>query len=327
MIRSTILDGFHCLPLPIPFPDGPINSYLAEGEPLTLIDCGTRTDATYNALVDSLASRGYKIGDIQRLLITHHHIDHLGLAERIVAESGAEVWAYPHSVPWLETPEAARQELEQFTDTLFTEGGVPASVIDTINAVNRYLLTLAGATQVTTTIDEGDSLEVAGLSWQVYHTPGHAGDLICLYQPDSRVLLSSDHLLRDISSNPLIEAPTHPGEPHPKPLLNYLREMQRIAQLDIEIAYGGHGEPITNVRDLVASRLIFHQQRAEKLLGLFDERPRTLYELALMMFPNVEDARKYLSLSEVLGHIDLLEQDGRIGCESREGIVYWYPAR
>jgi glyoxylase-like metal-dependent hydrolase (beta-lactamase superfamily II) len=183
MIFPTILDSLHRLPLPIPFPDGPVNAYLAEGEPLTLIDCGTRTDATYYALVESLSTKGYKVSDIQRLVITHHHTDHLGLAERIVAESRAEVWAHPLAVLWLETPDTARVQLEQFTDMLFTEGDVPMAVIETMKAVNRYLFTLAGATHVTKTVVEGDNIDLAELGWHVYHTPGHAGDLICLYQP------------------------------------------------------------------------------------------------------------------------------------------------
>ena len=323
----TALDGLHCLPLPIPFPDSPVNVYLAEGESLTLIDCGTRTDETYRALVDLLADHGYKIGDIQRLLITHHHTDHSGLAERIVAESGAEVWAHPLTVPWLETPSAMRQYLEKFTDTFFKENGVPAPVIAAMNAVNRYLVMLAGATHVTCTLAEGDSVELAGHHWRVYHTPGHAGDLICLYQPDTRVLLSSDHLMRDIRPNPLIEAPHHPGEPRPRPLLNYLREIQRIAALDIDIAYTGHGEPITNVRQLVESRLAFYHQRAQKLLGLFEDQPRTLYQLTQSMFPTSDDSRTYLTLSEVSGHLDLLEHENRVRREIREGVVYWVPQR
>jgi glyoxylase-like metal-dependent hydrolase (beta-lactamase superfamily II) len=324
---TTVLDGLHCLPLPIPFPDSPVNVYLAEGEPLTLIDCGTRTDETYRALVDHLADRGYKVSDIQRLLITHHHTDHSGLAERIVAESGAEVWAHPLTVPWLEKPTAARQHLEDFTDAFFKENGVPGPVIATMKTVNHYLVTLAGTTRVTCTITEGDSVELAGQHWQVYHTPGHAGDLICLYQPDTRVLLSSDHLMRDIRPNPLIEAPRHPGEPRPRPLLNYVREIQRIAALDIDIAYTGHGEPITNLRELVESRLNFYHQRAEKLLGLFEDQPRTLYELTQSLFPKRDDSQAYLTLSEVSGHIDLLEQEGRIGSALRDNVVYWYTMR
>ncbi len=108
MIFSTVLDGLSGIPLPIRFQDGPVNAYLAEGDPLTLIDCGTRTDATYEALVKALSDKGYRLSDIQRLVITHHHTDHLGLAERIVAESGAEVWAHPLTVRWLATPDAAR---------------------------------------------------------------------------------------------------------------------------------------------------------------------------------------------------------------------------
>src|SRR5579859_5516631 len=139
MIFPTVLPGLWGITLPIPFAIGSVTCYLVEGEPLTLIDCGTQTDECYTALATALGEKGYRISDIERLIITHHHSDHLGLAERIAQESGAEVWAHPATVPWLESPEHARQKLQNFTAPLFQEGGVPAGEMATLELVSQFL--------------------------------------------------------------------------------------------------------------------------------------------------------------------------------------------
>jgi glyoxylase-like metal-dependent hydrolase (beta-lactamase superfamily II) len=323
---STLVAGLHKIPLPTPFEIGDVNAYLAEGDPLTLIDCGVSTDEAYQALVSGLASLGYRVTDIRRLVITHHHGDHKGLAHRIVEESGAEVWAHRCGVPWLETPDKARQKLHEFTRVIFEQGGVPDTVITIMAGVSEYIDRISGGpVAVAMTLGEGDQIELAGCRWRVYHTPGHAGDMLCFYEPESRVLLASDHLLRDVSSNPLIERPAKPGDERPRRLLDYLREMQRIAALNIHIAYPGHGDSITDVPGLVETRLAFHDKRAEKLYGLFGGQPRLLWELTQLMFPTVPETHQYLTLSEVLGHLDMLERDGRVTSERQNGLVYWRP--
>jgi glyoxylase-like metal-dependent hydrolase (beta-lactamase superfamily II) len=325
MPDDTHIPGLYAIALPTPFAIGTVNAYLARGEVLTLIDCGVKTDDAYTALVEGLRALGHNISDIERLLITHHHIDHIGLAQRIVEESGAEIWCHPQTVPWIENPVEARKALQDYVVPIFYQGGVPKSVMDTIIAVDDYLLTLAGEVKADKTVEEGQSIELVGQQWEVYHTPGHAGDLICLYQPALKALLASDHLLKDVSSNPLIEAPHQPDEPRPRRLLDYMREMERIANLDIVTAYPGHGTPFHNIPELVEKRLGLHAKRAEMLYSLFDGQPRNLYELARLMFPKTHETQMYLMLSEVLGHIDILERDGRLDCEIRDDILYWIP--
>jgi len=322
-VARTILTQLHCISLPTPFPVGDVNVYLVEGTPLTLIDCGVNGEESWQALENGIAALGYKVSDIQRLIITHHHTDHLGAAAQVVKESGAEVWAHPLAVRWLEKPRDARLELRRFTDMLYRDGGIPQPQIDTMNQVAQYLESLATPVRVTMTVDEGELLEMMDTVWQVYHTPGHAGDLICFYQPDSKVLLSSDHLLRDVSSNPLIEGPDHPGDPRPKRLVDYIREMKRIGTLDIQVAYAGHGDPILEVRKLIDSRLEFHEKRANKLMEILRSQPRTLYELGQIMFPRVRETELFLVISEVLGHIDVLEQRGQVVPQRYNGVIYW----
>jgi glyoxylase-like metal-dependent hydrolase (beta-lactamase superfamily II) len=326
---ATGLAGLYRIPLPTPFPIGDVNTYLVEGDtntPLTLIDCGVNTDESYAALTAGLAAIGYKVSDIERLIITHHHTDHVGLAQRIVDESGAAVWAHPITTRWLEMPSEMRRELADFTRPIFREGGVSDESLQSIEMVSAFLERLSSQVMVSQHIDEGDTVRLLGSEWRVYHTPGHAGDLLCFYQPETHMLLASDHLLKSVSSNPLIEAPDVPGGPRPQRLLDYMREMQRIAALPIDTAYAGHGEPFSNIREVVDGRIAFHYKRAEKIVELFSGQPRTLSELTTLLFPRLQETQLYLGLSEVLGHFDLLERDGRIQQQRDGDRVMWIVA-
>src|ERR1700730_1129489 len=102
-------DCLHCLSLPTPFPVGPVNAYLIEGDPLTLIDTGPKADVSRQALETALASLGYRVEDLRRVIITHHHVDHCGLAAEIVRRSGAALWTHPYNVPWLADYAAQQQ--------------------------------------------------------------------------------------------------------------------------------------------------------------------------------------------------------------------------
>jgi glyoxylase-like metal-dependent hydrolase (beta-lactamase superfamily II) len=325
MTFSTILPNLYGIELPTPFEVGTVNVYLAKSDPLTLIDCGISSDESYSTLADGLAELGCQVRDIQRILITHHHVDHIGLAGRIAAESGAVISAHPYAVPWLENPIAARRTLTEYSHRLFRMNGVPESVFETLSQTDEWLNGMTSPADVSQIMDEGMCVDFAGHRWDIYFTPGHAGSLVCFYQPETKVLLASDHLLLKISSNPLIEAPRRPGEPRPKRLLDYIREMQRITTLGAQIAYSGHGQPITNIPFLVQSRLEFHQKRADKIWTLFEGQPRTLYDVTQALFPKVPDLGKFLTLSEVQGHIDILERDKRLTPVSQHGLLHWKP--
>ncbi len=327
--HETTLNGLYAITLPTPFPVGDVFAYLALGgdsAPLTLIDCGVRTDAARAALKEGLAACGIAFRDIERIILTHHHTDHIGLAGEIVAESSAEVFAHRLCMPWLDFPEAKRSAFDAYMLSIFREGGVPEDVISGIERVSAYLGSFAEPVRVDETLEEGDQIALLGRQWQVYHTPGHAGDLLCFYQPEARILLSSDHVLRDISSNPLLEPPEPPSTARPQRLLDYLRELQRIAHLDIHIAYPGHGEPVTQVPQLVEARLVMHNQRAEKLRALCAEQPRTLYQLVRAIFPRLREPEMFLAISEVLGHLDLLVRDGKAFPELHDGVALWHAA-
>ena len=315
----------HCLCLPTPFPVGPVNVYLAEGEPLTLIDTGPKDDVTRAALEAGFKEYGYRVEDLRRVILTHHHVDHIGLTAEIVARSGAEVLTHPYNLPWLADYIAERERHRPFFQQIWDEGGVPEEIVQAMDqsgaGIARWLDPFAEAKP----IGEGDTLifsdgGVVSGNWRVYHTPGHAGGLVCLWDAESRTLIANDHFIRDISSNPVLEppplTPAPTGRcgvngPRPKRLVEYLHHMQRMAALEPLVALPGHGEVVNDVPGLVRQRLAFHKRRARKILDTLDAGPLTLWELTQPIFPRLKHGMDFfLGLSEILGHLDLLEEAG-----------------
>ncbi len=314
----------HCLELPTPFPVGPVNVYLAEGDPLTLIDTGPKADVSRAALEAGLAALGYRVEDLQQVVITHHHADHLGLAGEIVARSGARLLTHPYTVPWLRDFSAEQLRQEPFYMQVWDEGGVPAEIVSAMRLANRGLTKWRDNAPPDGTLDEGDEIFLGGEPWQVFHTPGHAGGLICLWEPASRTLLANDHFIRDISSNPVLEPPPHLIGPRPRRLVEYLHHMRRMAALDPAVALPGHGLPVTDVAGLLRQRLAFHQRRAARLAGTLAAEPLTLWQLTQPLFPRLTRPMDYfLALSEILAHLDLLEATGQVASRLSTGVVRW----
>ena len=321
---SSPIPNLHRLSLPTPFPCGPINVYLAEGDQLTLVDTGPRTSRTWDTLARALSDHGYEVADIRRVIVTHAHVDHFGLAARIVAESGAQVLTLAHNRPWLEDYGAQQQRRAAFYEAVLRRGGVPAGVIDgTTNTALSMIARYAEAVSAVTLLAGGDVLRLAGLDWTVLHTPGHAIGHLCLYQPGTRLLISGDHLIQHISSNPVIEPPAPGASERPRSLVLYLRSLQRVAELDVNLALPGHGEPITDHCALIAERLQHHEARLARILTALDSRPRTAYEITQAILPNLSPLDVFLGLSEVIGHLDILMDRGQV-VEEDEGNLARY---
>lgn len=317
--------SLHLIALPTPFPVGPVNVYLLTGEPLTLIDTGPKYPAARAALESGLAALGYRVEDLRCLVLTHHHADHVGLAGEIVARSGATVLTHAWNVPLLANYAAERAAKQPFYTQMWHEAGVPADYIAGLDTVGTDLDRWCDPVLNAQPLNEGDTVTLGGATWTVYHTPGHAGDLICLWNANTQELLANDHFIRDISSNPVLEPPRVLGEPRPQRLVEYLHHMQRMAALEPRIAWPGHGDPVDDVAGLLRHRLAFHTRRADRIHEALLPEPRTLWELTYPMFPRLKRPIDYfLALSEVLGHLDLLAAAQRAVAEpDATGVVKW----
>jgi len=302
----------HKLTLPTHMPVGPVNVYLVEGGLLTLIDTGPRSEEPFRVLEQEVAARGFSLSDLKRIVITHTHPDHFGLVRRIVDLSGAEIWTHPYNAGWFNALDEMVKQRGAFTLQVFRQAGVPDAIVQDMAQGAKRFGRMFEAAPASHWLQEGDTFELGGLPWQVLHTPGHASGHISFYEPRSRQMIAGDHLIKHISSNPMLEAPRVDGQPRDMALVLYMQSLRRVAQMDVSVAYSGHGDEITAHRELIKQRLVFHDERVEHIYNLIDERQRTANELMRELFPRLSDFEIYLGLSEVIGHLDILQLQGRI---------------
>jgi glyoxylase-like metal-dependent hydrolase (beta-lactamase superfamily II) len=329
MSPESSLEHLHAIELPTPFPVGPVTVYLATApanapsQPLTLIDTGPCTPQTRAALKSELARLGYALSDLERIVVTHAHVDHFGLAAEVVAASEAKLLTHPWNRPALAGYVTDRKQRVEFYARLLKESSVPAEVQAIVGRETRDVNRFAQPVSVDAALDEGDSLPLAGRDWQVLHMPGHAAGLICLYDPDSRTLLSSDHLLAGISSNPVVEPPPPGQSERLRSLALYLASLRRVAALEIHLVLPGHGPAIHNAASAVHRRLAFHDRRMAAILEIMRSGARTTWDIAQSLFPGRAPLDTFLAVSEVIGHLDLLQMEGSIVSEVVDGVCIW----
>lgn len=321
MAHSVVPPYLHTLSIPTPFPVGPVNVYLAEGDPLTLVDVGPRYDPARESLKEALAGCGCRVADLQRIVITHAHADHYGLAAEVVRASGAKVLTHATNLPWLDADASARRLA--FYGEVMIWAGVPAEVLTDLAKMRQGTSRYAEPVHSDDTLTDGDVLQLGGEDWQVLHTPGHSGGLICLYQPQCRLLISSDHLIRDISSNAVIEPPDPGQTERPRRLVEYMAQLRRVAELDVALALPGHGPPITDHRALIGERLAFHETRARRILEVLEDNTLNTHEIASTLFTALDPVNYFLAISEVIGHLQWLEVEGRVACAEQDGVARW----
>jgi glyoxylase-like metal-dependent hydrolase (beta-lactamase superfamily II) len=301
--------------LPTPYPVGPVNAYLLPGPPVTLVDCGPKTPEAQAALEAGLRDAGFALADVRQLIITHGHIDHFGLAATVSAASGAVVLAHPLEVPKMTADPAFVEPLR----TVIGEAGFPTAIAETIVESFRRFRRQIDPLTPARLVNDGDRVAVEGGTLEVLHTPGHGQGHICLRADD--MLISGDLLLEEISPNPVIEFDAGGRRLHMLPA--YLRSLRRVAALAPAIAYPGHGAPIGNPVARVDEILSHHEARKTRLAEMLVGRSWTLRELAETWYPNLELFNLFLALSEVVGHLDLLEDDGRVVIERRDGVLHY----
>jgi glyoxylase-like metal-dependent hydrolase (beta-lactamase superfamily II) len=321
-----VTDGIHRIQVPTPFAVGRVNVYLIEDEPLTLVDAGPNSATSFNELTNGLAELGHQLEDIELVILTHQHIDHLGLVSLVAERSGADVAAIDVAVPFVENYSEEAQKDDEFARAVMLRNGIPPDVVSALSAVSQAFRAWGARADVTRVLHDGDELRLRDRTLHVHHRPGHSPTDTIFHDRERRLLLSADHLLGHISSNPLITRPPGGSDERPQALVTYLRSLERTREMDVDLVLPGHGDPITDHRKLIDERFALHRRRAEKILRLIEAGPRTAYEIAQELWGNIAVTQAYLTLSEVLGHVDLLTNDGRVREVDRDGTSVFEPA-
>jgi glyoxylase-like metal-dependent hydrolase (beta-lactamase superfamily II) len=317
--------GIRVLRIPTPFQVGRVNVYLLEDEPLTLVDSGPNSGKALDELERQLEALGHSIEAIELVVITHQHIDHLGLVDIVAKRSGAEVAALDLLAPFVENFGDDAERDDEEAAALMRRHGISEEIVTALRQVTGSFRAWGSKAHVTRPLHDGEVLELRDRKLEVQHRPGHSPSDTVFWDHERRILLAADHLIKHISSNPLISRPLDGSAERTQALVTYLESLRRTRELPAEIVLAGHGEPITDHAALIDQRFALHRRRAEKLYGLIAEQPRTGHELAQALWGDVAVTQAFLTLSEVIGHVDLLVNAGHVR-EVEDGEVVRYAA-
>ncbi len=310
---------FERIVVPTPYAVGPANVYVITAEPVTLMDCGPSTTQAENALLLGLAAIGIHPEQIERVVVSHGHPDHYGLAPKLQARSGAEVLIGRADLPKI----ASDRSMLMATGKLLLGEGMPLDTLMELDRRGRRMGDLHPAVEGAVPLDGGETLAFDGFHLEVLHLPGHTAGHVCLYEPTSGVLFSGDTLLLDISPNPLLEPdPQDPSERR-RSLVEYLASLDVLSAMRLTRVLPGHGEPIDEPHALIEEMRAHHRRRTEDLALRLTPEGKTGWQLANEVFPSLEGFDNFLAVSEVVAHVDLLVEQGRAEPVVRDGIVFY----
>jgi glyoxylase-like metal-dependent hydrolase (beta-lactamase superfamily II) len=322
--------GVHRLAIPTPFRVGRINAYLIEDSPLTLIDSGPNSAKALDELEQALAGLGHSVEDIELLIVSHQHLDHFGLASILARRSGAEVAALDALAPYLAQYGAQADADDSFAEGLMLRHGIPPEVVTALRSVSAGFRGWGAAVDVTRELADGSELRLRDRTLTVLHRPGHSPSDTVFHDDSRSMLLAADHLIKHISSNPLLARPLGAeadfSGPRPRALVSYIDSLAKTREMDLSLVLPGHGPPIVDHAALIDERMRLHTRRAHKIRRLIEQQPRTAHEIAHELWGNVAVTQAYLTLSEVLGHVDLLLDDGSVVEDERDGVVHFAAA-
>jgi glyoxylase-like metal-dependent hydrolase (beta-lactamase superfamily II) len=313
------------IPTPTPLPVGDVNAYLlfpppgAEG--LTLIDTGVKTPESFEALRHAFKEFGVALEQVERILVTHAHLDHFGQARRIREISGARVYASPSEAALMRTHFLPSGQRSERMRAAFRRWGVPDELLVPTSGRLELARRIQDPLEVDGVVRDGDTVVAGDLRLRAIHTPGHCDGHLVFYEPDLRILFSGDHLLPDISPVPLLVFPEDPEEPRPKSLARFLRSLERVEDLACDLVFPSHGDVIDDPRSVIAGYRLHHERRKLQMERRLRASPATPFELARRLFPKYFRTEIYLVMSEVVGHLDLLVDDGSVVLEERDGVA------
>lgn len=301
---AEVAEGVYQLKVPVPFPLVFVSVYLVEGDDgWTIIDTGY----DYPEGREVWESGGRQVGldldrDVGRIVVTHFHPDHLGLARWLQERSGAPVYMLEgeiqHSREVWNNPDHA-----SFAGHLVS-GGMDRTLAERAAAQMRAKLSLPGEVLP---LQEGEKIELGAGAARVLHAPGHADYQVMLYDEGRKILFSADHVMLEITPN-IGLWPDTKG----RPLARYLESLSSLRGLDADLVLPGHGPLFHDFGGRVDELLLHHEERLDLMQRALGDEPRTPFAVSRELFRyTLSLYERCFALAETLAHLEYLVSEGR----------------
>ena len=303
--------------VPTPFYVGPVNCYLIAEDPVTLIDTGPKTKEAVEALREGLRRAGFRVSDIRRIVLTHAHEDHCGLARTLRDEAkNSEVLVHG----WETGHRISRLEYEEHRQ-LLVRAGVPDEEIRAMRRMYESLRAYADALDDNQYGELKDEMEIefASGTLRVVHTPGHTPGSCSFLREADRTIIAGDCVLKRITPNPILSPdPVDPSRRFHS-LAEYLVSLARLRSFSPTLVYGGHGDSVTDYEELFNRYLRAISERQMEVIRLVPKSGATAWDIARELFPGTDDVHRFLAVSESVAHLDLAHSEGKLAVEIRDG--------
>jgi len=310
------LEDIHAIAIPLPEPPDLItaNVFAVGQGPITLIDTGPKIPGSLEFVRRKLLQGGFDFFDIERIILTHGHVDHFGLAVDIGEAAGHPIECFIHAEDrWRVSPENFHEERWSEEIAHFMAiAGMPQKEIEKMRKRFSSIRALANPLDEVTIMEDGDEFTGEGYHLTLIHTPGHSPGTSCLYESRQKVLFSGDHIIKHITPNPFVEIDRNQlRDPQYQSLKAYLNSLDKLAGLEVHFIFPGHGEYIEDLPAIISAYRVHHRDRMDLVWKALKKKSRPLYQLIEDVFPFVPENDVFLAISEIFVHLEILMNEGR----------------
>ena len=251
--------------------------------------------------------------DVERIVVTHFHPDHIGAARWLGEKTGAPVCMMEREIPFARKLWGS-SEVGPFVEYLIRHG-MPQAAAGATAAVVRYPLPLP---EEMVPIRPGEKLAVGEGAVRVIHVPGHADNQILLHDEARGILFAADHLLLGITPNIGLWP-----ESEPHPLARYLESLENMRGLGADLVLPGHGPVFHDLDGRIRELMFHHEERLETMRREISDRPKTAFEVSRIVFRGtLTEHQRCFALAETLAHLDHLVLEGRAQRIENETVVF-----
>lgn len=296
---------------------GPVAVFLFPDDPVTLIDAGDHDLRSQETIERGFAEAGREVGDLQRIIVTHGHNDHIGSARRLQEISGCEVVIHREDARFLAGGMMPRDEVfRSFGYGGFGFGGRRPHWFEEV---------LPGFTEIT----GGEVFEAGATRLRIEHHPGHTPGHLWVVEESTGAIFGGDYVLADSPTMAgLAGDPSHPFGARPM-LAEYEEALEQMAGREVPVVFASHGPPITDHRELIARRLGRSRERTTRVIeALRQLREASVAEITTAAFGERLAHGMFALSSEVFGRLErLVEEQKVIRRRGEDGVWYYKPVR
>lgn len=297
-----------------------INFFLVKhANSLTLIDAGLNNDDCWNALQLTLKDHDYTLTDITGILLTHNHIDHIGLVNRIVSTHSIPVYSHPYAKHILKRDTQYMKMRIEFFRKLYQEMGCGEFGDKQVDDARNPIILRENKT-IHCEIQEFTNNHLFG--FDIFEIPGHAPDQVAFYNTECKWLFAGDLLMQHIPSNAMVE-PNYDGT-RTKSLVQQKQSLEKCLSLNSELVFSGHGSTIENPADLLKERIKEIDEKANKYINIIQSGNSTASGIAQFLYKEKYEQQFFNTMSKIISYLDYLELQGKITKEMEKGIWHYY---